>query len=540
MPYYLGFDSSTQSLSAIIIEIAPDGSRRVAFDKSLRFDEDFPSYGTVNGVLRGDDTRVAVSSPVLFADALDAMMGEIAASGLDLTEIRAIAGSGQQHGSVYLRAAAQEAVGAFDPAFGLAEQMPTLLSRPVAPIWMDSSTSTQCAEIAASVGGNQALAQLTGSSAFERFTGPQIRKFLQEEPEAYAATDRIHLVSSYLCTLLAGQHAPIDTGDGAGMNLMDIGEKTWARAALDATAPGLERKLPPVAESWTVVGALSNYWVQRHGFSPSTSVVTWSGDNPCSLIGVGLVETGQIAISLGTSDTLFGFMPSPRVDTEGRGHVFGSPTGDYMSLICFKNGSLARERVRAEAAVSWDEFSAVLRRTPPGNGGGILLPWFEPEITPHVAEAGARRYCLEESDHERNIRAVVEAQIMATAVHSEWMGVETTTIYATGGAACNREILQIMADVHDAEVLQLEVGNSACLGAALRAFHADEVAAGRSIEWSEVIQSFVEPLRDGRCEPDRDAADLYKEIRGLYARCEAHALGRGEDPSAALGRISTR
>ena len=53
------------------------------------------------------------------------------------------------------------------------------------------------------------------------------------------------------------------------------------------------------------------------------------------------------------------------------------------------------------------------------------------------------------------------------------------TIYATGGAAANRDILQVMADVFDADVYQLEIGNSAALGAALRAFHADAVRLRR-------------------------------------------------------------
>ena len=69
---------------------------------------------------------------------------------------------------------------------------------------MDSSTTEDCRAIEAAIGGADALAALTGSRAFERFTGPQIRKFAREEAEAYRRTDRIHLVSSWMASLLAG------------------------------------------------------------------------------------------------------------------------------------------------------------------------------------------------------------------------------------------------------------------------------------------------------------------------------------------------
>ena len=76
----------------------------------------------------------------------------------------------------------------------------------------------------------------TGSTTFERFTGPQIRKFYKTQPDAYAHTAHVMLVSSFMASLIAGTVAPIDHGDGAGMNLMDIQRRAWHPLALDATA----------------------------------------------------------------------------------------------------------------------------------------------------------------------------------------------------------------------------------------------------------------------------------------------------------------
>ena len=344
MSLYLGFDSSTQSLTAIVLDVAADRAR-VVFDSSLQFDEVCPQYGTVRGMLPRADPAVAEAPPLLWADAMDAMFARVAASGIDVRQVEAIAGSAQQHGSVYLNARAAAAIAALDPRRAPGEQLSASLSRSVAPIWMDASTSRECAEIEAAVGGAGVLAAHTGSRAFERFTGPQIRKLFTQDAAAYRATTRIHLVSSFLASLLAGRDAPLDPGDASGMNLMDLATATWWQPAVDATAPGLAPKLPPIAPSWTIAGTLSAYWQARHGL-PAARIVVWSGDNPCSLVGTGLVREGRVAISLGTSDTVFGLMNEPRVDRTGTGHVFGAPTGAFMGLTVFANGSLARERVR--------------------------------------------------------------------------------------------------------------------------------------------------------------------------------------------------
>jgi len=521
---YLGLDASTQSLSAIALEV--DGERRdVVFERSLAFDETFPRYGTRHGVLRSAEPLVAESSPLMWAEALDRMMAIVAGqSGLDLSQLRAVSGSGQQHGSVYLTAGGMRAIGGLDARRPLVDQLAGAFSRERSPIWMDSSTAGECRAIEAAVGGVDALARLTGSRAFERFTGPQIRKFAARDPEAYGRTARIHLVSSFLASLVAGGDAAIDTADGAGMNLMDLAGRQWAPAALAATAPDLTSRLPALAAPWTVAGRLAPYWTDRYGFPPAKAVV-WSGDNPCSLVGTGATEPGRVTISLGTSDTLFGCLGEPRVDPSGSGHVFGAPTGDWMTLVCFKNGSLARERVRDAFGLDWAGFARTLAATPPGNGGRLMLPWFEPEITPGVLAPRVRRYGLEPADAAGNVRAVVEAQMLAMRIHSRWMGSEVGTIHATGGASANPAILQVMADVFGADVVPLEVGNSACLGAALRAYHADAVSEGRVIGWDEVTEGFVMPAVERRVGPDRGATATYAEMERRYAAFEAEALG---------------
>lgn len=495
---YAGLDCSTQSLTLVVIDVG--GSRReVVHRDSLPFDDDLPQFGTKHGVTISDSTGLVHSSPLLWAAAMEVMLGRLAGA-IDVSRLRGISGSAQQHGSVYCG------------------ETPDVLTRATSPIWMDSSTGRECADIEAAIGGPAALAQITGSRAYPRFTGPQIRKFARGEPETYAQTSRIHLVSSYLASLLIGAHAPIDHADASGMNLMDLRTRTWNRRLLEATAPGLVDKLPPLVATCTVIGRLASQWQQRFGL-PAAKVTAWSGDNPCSMIGTGLVKEGQLGISLGTSDTIFGPMTEPRVSHDGTGHVFASPTGDYMGIAVFRNGSLARERIRDQFGLDWEGFSAALASTEAGNGGAMMLPWFEPEITPAVPQPMDVRRGLDEASPARHIRAIVEGQMTALARHSEWMGIRADTIHATGGAAANSEILQVMADVFDATVHRLESTDSAALGAALTAW---QTVTGHP--WTDVVAGFTRPLTAAAVTPVPSHVATYRALQPRYAAFEHAAL----------------
>ena len=380
--FYLGIDVGTQSLTAILVEAPMRGGEqedravRITSRVGVHYDSELPAYGTVNGQLPNDDPAVGRVPPCMWLDALDLAFEKLGAEAC--RAVRGVSVSGQQHGSVYLRRGAEVVLQSLSPERRLGEQIEPVLSRSEAPIWTDSSTTRECEELRRALGGATATAELTGSDTFERFTGPQIRRFARTEPKAWADTAHVCLVSSFVTSVLAGRVAPIDHGDGSGMNLLDIRRRQWSKAAMTATAEGLHRRLAPPCPPWTVVGRIAPCFVSRYGLPASAQVVAGSGDNPCSLVGVGVREPGEAVLSLGTSDTYFGLLREVVVDPEANGHVFIAPSGHPMSLICFRNGSLAREAVRDRFGFDWSGFDAALRATPPGNDGLMMLPWFEP------------------------------------------------------------------------------------------------------------------------------------------------------------------
>lgn len=508
----LGLDSSTQSLTAVVLDA---GSGAVAHQRALHFDRDLPAYGTRGGVLPQADPALVHAPPLMWVEALDRILGELAAA-VDLSRVAAIAGSAQQHGSVYLRDAFPAILSALRPDAPLAGQVAGAFARATAPVWLDSSTGEDCRALDAALGGPGETQRITGSAAYERFTGPQIRRFARREPQAWAATGHVRLVSSFLASLLAGRPVGTDWGDGSGTNLLDLATRRWHGSALDAVAADLERRLGDPAPPSDPVGRIAPALARRYGLPASCRLLPWTGDNPSSAVGLGLVRDGACALSLGTSDVLFA-VSRARPAMPPAGHTFLSPGGDYMALFCFANGSLAREAVRDALGLDWDGFAAAIGRTPPGNDGRLMLPWFRPEIVPRVAAAGVRRIGYAGSDADP--RAVVEGQFLSMRLRAEAAGIRPLELRATGGAARNAAILQVAADVLQCPVRRSRVVNTAALGAAVRALR---LVAGT--DWEEAEARAVAPHLGPALHPRPGSAAVYAAAARAYAAAEAAAL----------------
>ncbi|XP_033624446.1 xylulose kinase-like isoform X1 [Asterias rubens] len=516
---FLGFDFSTQQIKSIAINDA----LQVIQEFSVQFDTDLPEFCTRGGVHIHDDQLTVTSPTIMWVKALDLLLERMKASGFDFSKVVALSGTGQQHGSVFWKAGTSLRLGNLQPSQMLHEQLVDSFVVPNSPVWMDSSTTAQCRNLEQVMGGPQTVADITGSRAYERFTGNQIAKIHQENQAAFSACEKISLVSSFAASLFLGSYAPIDFSDGSGMNLLDIRGKTWCPQALDACSPGLLNLLGLPVPSSTNLGPISSYFVDRYGFSAECQVIAFTGDNPASLAGMALKE-GDIAVSLGTSDTLFLWLKTPCPALEG--HIFVNPVDvqSYMALLCFKNGSLTRERIRDECSMaSWDTFNRLLESTPSGNNGNLGIYFDVQEITPSavgVYRFDSKNDRIESFPAAVEVRALLEGQFMAKRLHAENLGylVERgSRVLATGGASANRAILQVLSDVFNAPVYILDVANSACLGCAYRAKHG--FLGNSSVSFTDVVRTSPTEYKLAAT-PSTDASQIYTPLLARYKQLE--------------------
>ncbi|EEB89125.1 hypothetical protein MPER_12818 [Moniliophthora perniciosa FA553] len=538
-PTFLGFDLSTQQLKAVLV----NEDTSIAHESAVHFDNDLPSYGTVNGAIKGPDEGEVTSPVAMWLDAFDLLMERMNKAGVDFSTIAAISGAGQHTDLCYWSSQAEMLLGSLDASKNLSSQLsPEAFSYQKAPIWQDSSTTKECRETEDAIGGPQALADISGSRAYHRFTGTQIARIRRLFPDVYTETSRISLVSSFIPSLFLGEIAPIEISDASGMNLMDVLSCKWDDRLLNICGgPELRAKLgPEPTAGGTCLGTISNWWVERYGFNPGCIIAPFTGDNPATV--VALSFPGDALLSLGTSTTFL--LSIPPADTPPKrfttSHLLSHPTSPpdaTIAMLCYKNGALAREQVRDEyAEKDWGKYNSLVESTKPGTDGylGIYFPL--PEIIPpgvkgnfffNTGTRGASAE-VEESNvpREAHPRMILESQFLS--IKSRIAAIlppdapPLQRLVITGGSSANQTIRQLAADLFNMKVYISATKEAAGMGGALLAKFAwwrQNVNEDGSFEEMSA-ESGSGPLNFKCVAEPKMAPEVYEALVEPYRACE--------------------
>jgi xylulokinase len=290
--------------------------------------------------------------------ALVAAMGQC---GDDRSRVAAIAVAGQQHGLVCLDG--DERV------------------LRAAPLWNDTSGAAHAERMVARL-GRQTWADACGSVPLASFTIAKLAWLAATEPDVLDATEHVLLPHDELNRRLTGRHTT-DRGDASGTGWWSPAEGRYRMDLLDLAAPDTvdESWLPEVLGPTESPGTITPDAAAALGI-PGTAVVgPGTGDNMAAALGLGL-RAGDVAVSLGTSGTVFTTSDQPTADPSGAVAGFADATGRYLPLVCTLNATGVTDAIARLMGVDLDEFDQLALSIPTGASKLTLLPYLSGERTP--------------------------------------------------------------------------------------------------------------------------------------------------------------
>ena len=399
-------------------------------------------------------------------------------------DVAAIAVAGQQHGMVALDADRQ-------------------VIRP-AKLWNDTESAADAAWLLEQLdGGAAAWAEACGSVPVAAFTVTKLSWLHRKEPESWDRLAHVVLPHDWLTSRLTDRLVT-DRGDASGtgywsphtgtyrwdlLGIVDA-ERDWSTVVPDVLAP-----LEP-AGTWR--GAV---------------VAPGTGDNMAAALGVGL-RPGDVAVSIGTSGTVYAVSERPTADPSGAVAGFADASGRFLPLVCTLNATKVTEAVRRLLGVDHGAFDDLVLDSPPGARGLTLLPYLDGERTPNRPDATGVLAGLRTDVGRADLaRAAVEGVVCGLLD-----GLDALSAFApcdgrlvvVGGGARSAAYRAVLADLAGREVVVPRADEHVAAGACVQA-----AAVLTGTEPAEIAESWG--LRAGDVvEPGPGSTDA-EQVRASYA-----------------------
>ena len=486
------------------LDVGTSGTKGIAIDAAGTV----LASGLVEYPLYSPKPNWAEQDPADWKAAAVEVLSELGqALGARAAEVKGLGLTGQMHGSVFL----DEGNRVLRPAL----------------LWCDQRTAKQCEAITSTV-GEQKLIEMVCNPALTGFTAPKILWLRDNEPELYERLRKVLLPKDYVRLELTGEFAT-DVADASGTLLFDVRNRTWHDELMSML--DIPRDLvPPAYEGPEVTGQLKAEVAEAAGLPKGIVVVAGGGDQAAGGVGCGIVRTGVISSTVGTSGVVFAFSDEVCLDPQGRVHTFcHSVPGKWhvMGVMLSAGGSLRWYRdalCAAEKAVAADTgadpyeyITAAAAQAPVGSEGLTFLPYLTGERTPHKDPDAKGAFVGLSLRHTKAhlARAVLEGVAFGMRDSLEIireMGVPIEQVRASGGGARSAVWRQIQADVNKAPLVLINVDEGPAYGAALLA----TVATGMHGSVEEACDATIRVVDS--CGPDLERSRQYD---GWFAEYQA-------------------
>ena len=460
--------------------------------------------------------------------ALVESLKKLAAKGVDLKSVAALALDGSTHNAVLLDAAMKP------------------VRRTI--MWTDQRATAECAALKA--GWGERIFATCFQMPAPTWTLPQMMWLKANEPEALKKTEHVLFVKDYVRYLLTGK-AATDSIEAQGTLMYDVGSDRVSRVSSDPRVPGDPNdsrigawspelvalsglkmsSLPEIIKPTDVVGTVTGEAAAATGLAVGTPVVCGSSDSAVEDYGAGAVEPGDLIIKLATAGNVNSMTaaPHPHPKTLTYSHIV---PGMWYSVSATNAAALCMRWLRdafystavGESSTQTLKHSNNLyqvmdeeaQRSPVGANGVFFHPYLQGERCPYW-DANLRASFTGVSisstrgDFCRALMEGVAFSLKDCYGTLEEMKLPVKRIFLIGGGARSRLWSEIVCNVFNCTVAVPTPGD-ASFGACLLA----GTGIGVFKDVKEAVRTCLHV--DRTIEPDPKAALEYDHLFTCYRR----------------------
>jgi xylulokinase len=224
-----------------------------------------------------------------------------------------------------------------------------------------------------------------------------------------------------------------------------------------------------------------------------------------------------VAVSVGTSGTVYAVSDTPVADPTGAVAGFADATGRFLPLVCTLNAAKVLDTVAALLGVDHNGLDDLALKTPAGAHGLTLLPYLDGERTPNRPDATGILAGLRTSHDRADLaRAAVEGVVHGLLDGLDALAAQGITLdgrlVLTGGGAKSRAVRRAFADLSGRAVEVHADAEAVARGAAVQA--AATLAGGHPAEVARAWRPDPDAVDEPGIDIDRDAQRAaYHQLR---------------------------
>ncbi|PSL48532.1 gluconate kinase (FGGY family) [Salsuginibacillus halophilus] len=291
--------------------------------------------------------------------------------------------------------------------------------------------------------------------------------------QPYLIAERFCSIKDWLLYRWFGEFV-VDYGTASASGLFNMQTLQWDELALETAGIKAEQLARPVPPTYTL-GPWHTKAAERTGLPVETPVAAGGADGALANIGIGALQPGETAVTIGTSGAVRQLTNTPQTDEAQATFCYavteelwliGGGTNNGGNVLDWLSRTIGDQHEQDAAAL----LSAAASSTP-GANHLLCLPLLHGERAPYWDVKARGSFVGLTNNHSTAdmLRAGVEGVVYNLAHVHEALnkhGVPTSAIYANGGFAQSPFWLQLVADIFEQPVEVPVSHQSAAWGAA--------------------------------------------------------------------------